>query len=293
MITLNFANLSSFILQYLVATLAGIYAFTILQRRKFYSSPEFILKRDRKPWIVPVELMGLSFFSSLEGLVLSLATPNLAVFSGFASANTPASEFRCTYRKGDTLYYDPRFIRKDRRKFKAPSSRVKLPEIFYRRGIYDAFTALFSISVWAGILLLLTPYTKIFIFIPHFSSLAVNLSLIIVLSITIFEGAISTVFFLIGTNFRRVAAVMLTVLGIFSASLFTPSFNWFHNYTVQGEVLLYTILAILILGITFLISLFKDRSVLFRLSLYSSFVSYGFFISVTAYNIFLTMAHSL
>lgn len=293
MISLNFANLSSFILQYIVATLAAIFAFAILQRRKFYSKPEFILKKERKGWDIPMELLGMSFFSSLENLVIRIAAPNLTAFAGFASAKLPESEFRSAYRKGEILYPSPQFIRRDRGKFKAPSSRIKLPEIFYRRGVYDAFTALFSISVWAGILLLLTPYTKIFIFIPHFASLAVNLTLIIVLSITIFEGAIATIFFFIGTNIKRVAVIMLSVLGIFSAALLTPSFNWFHTYTTQGELLVYSILAVLILGITFLISLFKDKNVLFRLSLYSSFVSYGFFITVTAYNIFLTMAHSL
>lgn len=292
MLTLNFSNLSSFILQYIIATLAAIYSFSVLQRRKFYSRPEFMLPRKDRAYHWPFELPGLSFFTPLEKIVFDIVLPTLTTFTGFHSTNMPASEFRTIYRKNEQFVLTPEFIKRDYKKFKAPSSRIKLPEIYYRKGIYDAFTGFFSISIWAGILLLLTPYQKIFIFIPHFSSLTVNLSVVIILSITIFEGSIATLFFFIGTNFRRVAVVMLSVLSIFSASLLTPSFNWFHTYTNQGEILIYTILAVLILGITFLISLFKDKNVLFKLSLYSSFVSYAFFITVTSYNIFLTMIHA-
>lgn len=288
MITLDFANMISFILQYLVATVASLYIFYILRKRRIYSKPEFFLLNNPGKNDHSSELIGMSFFTTVEKMVASLVSPILS-FTGAISAGLPASDFRSEYRRGGWGGLDVLFVRQRKETFKAPSTRVKLPEIYYRKAVYEAFTAFSAVSVWAGILLLLTPYQKIFIFIPHFSSLAINLSVIIILAITIFEGSIATLFFFIGTTIRRVAVVMAAVLAVFSASLLTPSFTWFHGYTTQGELLIYTILVILILGITFLISLFREKRVLFRLALYSSFVSYGFFILVTTYNILATI----
>ncbi|AKA49026.1 hypothetical protein IX51_07850 [uncultured archaeon] len=286
-------NLVSFIPQYIIATLVALYVFSNLRRRRFYSKPEFSLIQFRNPLHSHFELIGMSFFSSLEKVIARITTMNIIHSAGSLSSDLPGSDLRSGFIKSSSLYSSAEYVRKNRFAFKAPSSRVKFPELFYRRGIYDAYSALFAIAVWAGVLLLLTPYQKIFIFIPHFASLTVNLTIIIVLSITIFEGTIASLFLFIGTSRKRVSLVMLTVMGVFSLSLLTPSFNWFHVYTYSGEVMIYSVLGILILSITFLISLFKDKGILFKLAFYSSVVSYAFFIAVTAYNILLTILGGL
>lgn len=293
MISANYQNLVSFIPQYLVATLAGFYVFSTLRKRRFYNRPEFILVRSHRSFFISVELIGMSFYTTVEAVISRFAGFMLTHSLGVINANLPGSDLRTEFRKGMPLYPNPEYVKRNRESFKAPSTRVRFPEVFYRKGVYDAYTSLFPIAIWAGVLLLLTPYQKIFIFIPHFSSLAVNLSIIIVLSITIFEGTIASLFLFIGTTRRRVITVMLAVIGVFSLSLLTPSFNWFHTYTLGSELLIFSILGILILSVTFLISLFQDRSVLFRLGLYSSMVSYVFFISVTSYNLLLTIIPSL
>ncbi len=293
MLDANFANLISFIPQYVVSTLAAVYTFTVLRKRRFYSRPEFYLLDHPKSIVGQIELLGMSFYSAMAEIGSMISAIFIIPSPGQLKPGIPNSGFRSGLGKGDRVATDAMVTRRSRSSFKGPSTRVKFPEIYLRKGIYDLYSALFSIAVWAGILLLLTPYQQIFIFIPHFSSLTVNLAVIIVLSITIFEGTLASLFLFIGTSRKRVALVMLSVMGIFSLSLLTPSFNWFRIYTLTGELLIYAILGILLLSTTFLISLFKEKRILFNLAFYSTVVAYIFLISTTGYNILVSIIPGL
>lgn len=287
MLVANYTSLISFIPQYVVATLIALYVFSTLRKRRFYSRPGFLA--DRVSPVMKAELIGMSFYSTLENLAMNILVPMIIPFPGQIKAGLPSSEYRTGVRRDMPMVAYPFLVKKRRSSFKAPSSVVKFPEVFLRKRAYDLYSALFPIAVWAGILLLLTPYQKIFFFIPHFASLTVNLVVIIILSITIFEGTLATIFLFIGTSGKRVAAVILSVLGVFSLSLLTPSFNWFRIYTFGGEILIYSILGILLLSTTFLISLLKEKRILFSLSFYSTVLAYVFFLSTTAYNIITTL----
>lgn len=284
-VPIDFRNLTTFILQYVVATLAAGYLFHALWSRRFSLRHEFIVHRPASEAVHQFELLGHSFYSSLEKAVKSIVTPLTVLFSGQVRTEIPSTDLRTEFRlpgAGIQNYY---YIQRKKSDFKAPSTRVKFPELYYRKSIYDAFVSFFSISVWAAIVLLLTPYQKIFVFIPHFANNNLNLAIVILFAITVFESGIATLYMHIGTSRRVVLLTMLAVLGIFSASLLTPSFAWFRGYTNYGEIILFVIVGVLILSVTFLISLFRDKNILYRLALYSSFVSYGFFIAVTTYNI--------
>lgn len=290
MAVLDFTHLTSFAFQYIIATIVAAYAFHTLRNKRFYSRPDFLLHRHSR-LERQFELIGLSFYSTIEHAVSALTSPIVSASFACTSLQVPGTDLRSAYYPGCPVTVAPQYIRRNPSSFKAPSTRVHFPELYEKSTFYDAYVAVFAVSVWAGILLLLTPYNSIFVFIPHFSILALNLAIIIVLSITIFEGSIATIYLFIGTGRRQVSAMLLAVIAIFTLSILTPSFNWFHTYTTMSEIFIYSILAALILSITFLISLFKDRGVLFRLSMYSSFVSYGFFIVVTMYNVLLTAIH--
>lgn len=287
MLYADLTSLISFIPQYIVATLIAIYVFFLLRKRRFYSRPEF--RTDPFRLRSRADMTSLNFFSVLEKMKAVLTEPLLIPLSASGGSVISHSEFNTVLRKDVPAYCQPIISRSTNRGFKGPGSRVNYPEAFLRRRAYDLYSALFSILVWAGILLLLTPSQKIFIFIPHFSSLTVNLIVIIVLSIMIFEGSLATIYLFIGTTWKRAGAVMLSVLGLYSLSLLTPSFNWFRIYTTGGEIVIYSILAILLLSITFLISQLKEKRILFRLAYYSTVVAYVFFLSTTAYNIIITM----
>lgn len=293
MIIPGITRLESFVLQYIVATLSAIFVFYTLRKKSFYSKPTFIIRRPVSHSTSVTELIGYSFFSSLEKVVGTMIHPIVIASSVASVSGVPCSEMRTGYTRNQQVQPSLSWVKKSMLSFKAPGTRVHFPAIYQKKSVYDAYVALFSISVWAGILLLLTPYKSIFVFIPHFSSLTLNLSIIIVLAITIFEGTISTIFLFSGTSPRRVSLVALSVLAVFSLSILTPSFTWFHTYTLGGGLLIYTILAALIISITLLISLFKEKGTLFKLAFYSSIVSYAFFIIVTTYNISLTIIPAL
>ncbi len=284
-IAISIENLSTFILQYIVATLVAGLIFYSLWSRRFSIKPDFIVPRPSSRIIEQFELIGQNFYCSLESAVHEVTESFALLMPGTVRAGIPSSGLRTEYRKGMPVTQSAEYLSRSRKGFKAPSVRVRFPELFYRKNIYDAFVSFFSISVWAGVLLLLTPYQKIFVFIPHFANNNVNLAIVIIFAITVFESGIATLFMHIGTARKRVAAVSLGVMAVLTAALYTPSFTWFRNFTNYGEFLIYIILGVLILSITILISLLREKNTLYRLSLYSSFVSYGFFILVTMYNI--------
>lgn len=292
-VPIDFRNLTTFVLQYIVATLTAGYIFHALWSRRFALKQEFIVHRPTVGVVHQFELIGHSFFSSLEKAVKNLVPPLTVLFTGKVRTEIPSTDLRSEARQQMGNFPQYYFVQKNRAGFKAPSTRVKFPDLYYRKSIYDAFVSFFSISVWAGVVLLLTPYQKIFVFIPHFANNNLNLAIVIVFAITVFESGVATLYMHTGTSRKVVFLTMLAVLGVFSLALMTPSFAWFRGYTNYGEIILYVIVGVLVLSVTFLISLFRDKNILYRLALYSSFVSYGFFIAITTYNILISMLSSV
>ncbi len=283
--SIELSKLSSFIIQYLVATLVSGYVFYSLWKRRFSLKPEFIVSRSPLKFALQVELIGQNFFCSVETALKEVALTFTILSSGKVARGIPSTDLRTELRGASYFLDHSSLLHKNALSFKAPSTRVHFPELRYRKNIYDAFVSFFSVSIWAGILLLLTPYQQIFVFIPHFANNNLNLVIVILFGITVFESGISVLFMHTGTSRKVVFYALLAVAFVFTASLLTPSFNWFRAYTEYGEILLYIILGVLILSVTYLISLFRDKNRLYRLALYSSFLSYGFFIAVTSYNI--------
>lgn len=150
--------------------------------------------------------------------------------------------------------------------------------------IFDAYSSIFSISIWGGILLLLTPYSRLYFFLPHFST-STNLLVSIILGITIFESSISNIVFHVGNSKKWIFRIELIVFAFVTLSLLTPSMSWVRNYDFVGVFEVYLIILIMVLLITYLIFQLSNKRSVFLLSLYSSIISYSFFISVITFNI--------
>ncbi|MHB1812650.1 MAG: hypothetical protein ACYCPR_09610 [Thermoplasmataceae archaeon] len=159
-------------------------------------------------------------------------------------------------------------------------------EIYDNHIIYSILVSIYAISVWIGVLLILTPYNRMEIFIPHFSS-SINLLVAIVLGISIFEATISIIVFFAGNSRKWFLYIESLVFMVASLFFLSPSMSWIYGFSVASRILIYFLIIGLILFITFLIFQLESRKNSFLAALYSSGIAYGFFIATVAYNIYI------
>lgn len=271
-------NLRLFIPQYAVSTVLAMLIYIYLGHR--YPGKEHTVPRLRRR----VSFPSSSFHTPLTyasgegtGMFLSLS----AVIPAYTAALR-------NYVFSRTLSFDPIYYQVENGfpstlygKIKAPYSR---PPFFESNTIYQAYRVIFTISAWAGLMLVITPFTYIYVFLPHFQN-PYNIVVAIILSIAIFEGILSTIFFRIGVKFTRVALVEALVIIAFTFSILSPSMTWLSGFDFQGRLVIYLILLVLFCAITALISQLRSRRNLFLSSLIFSIISYASFSAVVLYNI--------
>ncbi len=223
---------------------------------------------DYNSWFTPVFELGSLYYRS-----------------GDSAATVLASQFQETKGNGSILSYNLDYI-KGKNSSIAPSTQLHKSEIYNNHIIYKILASIYAISAWIGMLLVLTPYSRIQIFIPHFSS-STNLLVAIILGIAIFEATISIIVFFTGNSRKWFLYVEGLVFIVTSLFFFSPSMSWLYGFSVPSRILIYVIIVGLILFITFLIFQLESRRNSFLAAFYSSGIAYGFFIATVSYNIYL------
>jgi hypothetical protein len=285
MLTVNLNNLVYFVPQYFVSSAIAIIIFIYLEKR--FSKFDLFFTAPRRP---PRDLTKLDFlFCSPLDLnnwfmpSFDLATYYLDSSGSFSSGlysqnnkftkNINPQSYKLDYLKG--FYFAI-----------SPSSALQKNEIYNNHFIYKILASIYAISAWIGMLLVLTPYSRIQIFIPHFSS-SINLIVAIILGIAIFEATISIIVFFTGNSRKWFFYVEGLVFIVASLFFISPSMSWIYGFSVQSRILIYGIITGLILFITFLIFQLESKRNSFLAALYSSGVAYGFFIATVSYNIYI------
>lgn len=165
------------------------------------------------------------------------------------------------------------------------SSERSLKMGFYENpNIYAVYRIFLSIIVWAGILFLITPYRYVYVFIPHLSP-TLDIIVAVVISVSIFEAAVSFVYFAAGTGRRVIAVVEITIAVLFTMSLVAPSMSWFYLYSITGRLIIYITLILLFLAIGFIIPLLRSTDSIFKTSFGFSLIAYASIIMVVMINI--------
>jgi hypothetical protein len=285
LIIIDFNNLIYFVPQYLASSAIAILIFIYLERRFSRLDLFFhVIKRPRKDLTRPDFLLCTPLsYDNWIGPVFDLTE----YYSDSPADSIPG--LRSTIRKSGENNMD-QFYNLDFLKGKncntAPKSTFHRSEIYNNHIIYKIFASIYSISAWIGMLLVLTPYSRIQIFIPHFSS-STNLLIAIILGISIFEATISIIVFFTGNSRKWFIYVEGLVFIVVSLFFFSPSMDWLYGFSVPSKILIYALMVGLILFITFLIFQLESKRNSFLAAFYSSGIAYGFFIATVSYNIYL------
>jgi len=288
LITIDFNNLIYFVPQYIASSFLAIVIFLLLQKRFKTFGLRFRLKRYGVRDLTKLSYLLCSEFNNDGQYVPSLQTDYSPSKPDDHVNNGMCSPFYINPDKGYSLFFDLALIR-GIRSCMAPSTRFHKSEIYDNHIIYSILASIYAISAWIGVLLILTPYDRIEIFIPHFSS-SVNLIVAIILGISIFEATISIIVYFVGNSRKWFFYISGLVFIITSLFFFSPSMSWIYTYSVGSRVLIYFLILGLILFITFLIFQLESRKNSFLAALYSSGIAYGFFIATVAFNIYIILS---
>ncbi len=275
MIALHFENLRLFLAQYVLSTLSAAAIYYYLGRTfpgKAYPTLRLIkvrylgqsdfhspVRAGRLEDILEIHILPIMFNESLK----SLWGPDrlfVDLSYYFLENSYPSS------------YYE------------SFSSSYKAPQVYESNIIYQLYRIMVAVSSWAGLMLVITPFSYIYVFLPHFAD-PYNIIVAIVLSIAIFEGLLSTIFFRIGTKFTNVILIESLVIVAFTLSLLSPSMAWIGNYVLQARLEIYLILLIMFAAITALISQLKTKRNLFLSSFLFSTIAYFSFVGIVLYNV--------
>lgn len=277
LIALHFENLRLFIAQYIIATLGGILIYYYLGRGtsgKAYTVP--ILRRIR--------YLGTSEFWS--PLVMIRANPLSAFTLRPALFNDSLVSFWNEERFFTDLSYYFSSNGYPSRYYESPNCAYVASPVYEGTIINQIYKVMVAISAWAGILLLITPFSYIYVFLPHFPD-PYNIIVAIVLVIAIFEGLLSTVFFRLGVTFVKVAMIESIVIIGFTFSLLSPSMSWIDTFSQAGRLYIYLILLAMFVAITALISQLRTKRNLFLSSFIFSTIAYFAFVGIVLYNVIL------
>lgn len=275
MITLYFDNLRLFIPQYLASTVIAVFIY-------FYLGQKFPGKENTIPRFGKTRKMVNSPFFTPKNFRMDVAGTEFLLWPNKLSDSLK------TLWKPDRVFFDPLsyfmengFPPEVYRRF---SSRYVKPSLFEENIVYQLYKIMFAVSAWAGLMLVITPFSYIYVFIPHFAD-PYNIIVAIILSISIFEGLVATIFFRVGVSFGRIALIEGLVITAFTLSLLSPSMSWLGNFNLQGKMIIYLILLLLFAAITGLISQLRTKRNLFLSSMIFSVISYFSFVVIVLYNV--------
>lgn len=291
MITLDFNNLIYFVPQYVASSILAIVLFLLLQKRFKTFGLRFRLERSG---VRDLTKPGYLLCSEVNKDDQYMPSPNVGHPSlklDDHENNGMCSPFYINPEKGYSISFDLALMH-GINSYMAPATRFHKSEIYDNHIIYSVLASIYAISVWIGVLLILTPYDRIAIFIPHFSS-SINLIVAIILGISIFEATISIIVYFVGNSRKWFFYISGLVFIITSLFFFSPSMSWIYAYSVGSRVLIYFLILGLILFITFLIFQLESRKNSFLAALYSSGIAYGFFIATVAFNIYIILSGNI
>ena len=280
MIALHFENLRLFIPQYVAATLIAIFIY-------YYLGRKYPGWQNTVPFIIKTRALGNSPESIpagyKSGLISSYIPYRLSLLEKDAVSLRLLQE-----PFFDLLYYFklngfPESVYSGRVK------RFEKPSVYESAIVYQIYKIMISVSSWAGLMLVITPFSYIYVFIPHFSD-PYNIIVAIVLSIAIFEGILSAIFFRIGVSLGKVVAVEGLIMAVFTLSILSPSMSWLSLFTFNGRLIIYLILLALFTIIAALISQLRTNRNLFLSSMIFSTISYFSFVGIVLYNVIQILA---
>lgn len=275
MIILHFENLRFFIFQYILATLGGSLIYYYLGRGSVRGTVPFpIIRKVRN--LGNSEYQTPLRFTGFMGEKFLILQPGLFTESLVGYWNETRFFFDITPYYINNGYPSNCY---------GPLSSVyeKSPE-YQSTTVYQIYRIMVAVSAWAGILLLISPFKYIYVFLPHFSD-PYNIVVAIVLAIAIFEGVLSTIFFRIGVSFTRILLVISLVIVAFTLSILTPSMSWLDAFSINGRLEIYFVLMAMFVAITALISQLRTKRNLFLSSLLFSTVAYFSFVGIVLYNV--------
>lgn len=138
------------------------------------------------------------------------------------------------------------------------------------------------INVWIGLMILLSPYNLVKIFMPQFSFL-INTSILIVLASLIFISLASLTYYIFGRKKDMIWTLQGTMTALLLVSLFLPSIMpiWSGNVILLGKLFLLLLLLFTLLHI-FTLYLKKKNNFLI-----TSYIS--IFIATALFDIILTI----
>lgn len=277
LITLHFGNLTLFIAQYILATIGAILIYYYLGIRRFDTGTPLPILRK-------VAHLGHSdFYSPLDRT--QRGNPPMLILQPGLFNDSLISFWNSGRLFTDITYYfrNNGFPASAYRSICSSYSRTP---VYDSSTTYEIYKIMVAVTAWAGLLLLITPFKYIYVFLPHFPS-PFNVIVAIVLSIAIFEGVLSTIYFRIGTSFVRIALIESLVIIAFTFSLLSPSMSWITAFDFQGRLYIYLILLVMFVAITALISQLRTKRNLFLSSLAFSTTAYFTFVGIVLYNVFL------
>ncbi len=274
MISLHFENLRLFIPQYVAATLISIFIYVYLGRK--YPGWKNTIPFIRKAYRVGHSSSASPINYSTSGLFFFPF--NVSIFN--------KNYVNCMKQSNpvfDLLYYYSNNRLPDIVIRNLSTTYVKPP--FYESAIlFQIYRIMLPVSAWAGLMLVITPFSYISVFIPHFPN-PYNIIIAIVLSISIFEGILSTIFFRIGVSWGRIVLVEGSIIVIFTLSLLSPSMSWLALFNLQSRLIIYLVLLFLFTVIAALISQLRTMKNLFLSSIIFSTISYFSFVVIVLYNV--------
>ena len=272
MIVFHIRNLELFFKQYLAATILAIIIYLLLTH--LFNGLKKVKFIWRKSFYGSVPSVPLRWNQSLMEPRIIFNTSSYA--TSIAVLNSGDLFFSLLYHFNESGFpkYTYSTLTTERKKFQV-----------YENDVLITFFKIFlAVSAWEGLLFIFTPYRFLGAFIPHFST-DINIIVALIMGISIFESSVSTVFLFLGISYRKLLYVELIVTGIFSASFLTPAMSWFSLYTATGKIIVFTVLLILVLVITFLISQLRTKRNLFYSAFSFSIVSYAFFVLIIIFNL--------
>ncbi len=280
MIALHFENIRLFIPQYVTATLIAIFIYFYLGRKH----PGW---QNTIPYVKKSRQVGISNESTPVGYE---SGPGFGHFPyNLSLFNADAVRFRQNQEPFFELLY---YFTLNGFPGKVYSSRVNKyvkPPVYESAIVYQIYRIMLSVSSWAGLMLVITPFSYIYVFIPHFND-PYNIIVAIVLSIAIFEGILSAIFFRIGVSLGKIVAVEGLIMAVFTLSILSPSMSWLSLYTFNGRLIIYLILLALFTIIAALISQLRTTRNLFLSSMLFSTISYFSFVGIVLYNVIQILA---
>ena len=275
MIALHFENLTLFIPQYLSATLISLLIYLYLGRK------------------LPGWQYTIPFIRRTRTLGTSIETTLLKYPSIQGSFYFPASVSKYESKLIGLVYFEkPVFDLLyyftlnglPKRVYSSQVYKYEKPPVYESAIVYQVYRIMLAVSSWAGLLLVITPFSYIYVFLPHFSN-PYNIIVAIILSIAIFEGVLSAIFFRIGVSLGKIMLVEGLIIVAFTMSILSPSMSWLALFTFSGRLIIYLILLSLFTIIAALISQLRTLKNLFLSSLIFSTISYFSFVVIVLYNV--------